>query len=76
MQPIIDIVLDGSRFASRTTWTLIPRVGEVILLKNGEVWAKVTQVVWGDDSAASAAGLERQWIQVLCKTIDPSEAAA
>ena len=70
MLPIIDILLDGKKFAIRNTWTLIPRVGDALLLKNGEVLAEVTGVIWSDDSAANAAGLERQWVQLLCKTID------
>ena len=75
MLPIIDIRLDGKKFAMRNTWALIPRVGDTVILKNGAVWATVTRVVWSDDSAALGAGLERQWIQVLCKTIDPKDEA-
>jgi hypothetical protein len=73
--PIIDIILDGAPFTSLFSWTLIPRAGEIVLLRNGDVWAKVTQVVWGDDSAAKSSGLDRQWIQILCKTISPDDAA-
>lgn len=69
MLPIIDILLDGNKFAMRNTWALVPRVGDTVILKNGEVFAEVTRVVWGDDSAATGAGLERQWVQLLCKTI-------
>lgn len=70
MNPVVDIILDGKIFGMRT-WTIIPRIGEIVLLKNGEVWAKVKQVVWGNDSKAPP-GVERQWIQLLCETIDPT----
>jgi hypothetical protein len=77
MLPIIDILLDGRNFAIRNTWALIPRVGDTVLLKNGEVFAEVTRVVWSDDSAATGAGLPgRQWLQLLCKTIDPNESSS
>lgn len=69
MQPLVDFILDGRLFAAKM-WTAIPRVGEVVLLKDGKVWAEVTQVVWGDDSSAKASGIDRQWIQVLCKTME------
>jgi hypothetical protein len=71
MQPIVEFILDGKLFAART-WQVIPRVGEVVLLKNGEVWAEVTQVVWGDDSKVPI-GIERQWVQILCKTIERTD---
>lgn len=48
----------------------MPRVGDTVILKGGEVWVEVTRVIWCDDSATSGAGLERQWVQLLCKTID------
>ena len=70
MLPIIDILLDGKKFAMRNTWALIPRVGDTVILKNGEVFAKVTRVYWSDDSSANAAGLERQWVQLVCKTVE------
>lgn len=68
MEPVVDFILDGELFASRL-WKMIPRVGEIILLKNGDVWAEVTQVIWGDDSK-SRSSMNRQWIQVVCKQID------
>lgn len=68
MEPIIDFILDGELFSSRP-WKIVPRVGEIVLLKNGEVWTEVTQVVWGDDSAAPPSS-KRQWIQILCKQIE------
>lgn len=68
MNPVVDIILDGERYAARN-WTIIPRVGEIVILKGGEVWAEVTQVVWGDDSAAGQFS-NRQWIQLICKTIE------
>ena len=70
MLPIIYILLDGKKFAMRNTWALIPRVGDTVILKNGEVFAKVTRVYWSDDSSANAAGLERQWVQLVCKTVE------
>lgn len=69
----IDIVLDGKLFAART-WESIPRIGEVLILKQGTVWAQVTQVVWGDSTRSAYSVLhpnDTQWIQLLCKTIDP-----
>ena len=74
MLPFIDILLDGKKFAMRNTWALIPRVGDTVILKNGGVFAEVTRVVWGDDSAATGGGLERQWVQLLCKTLPKDEA--
>lgn len=68
MQPIVEFILDGKLFASRN-WAIIPRSGEIVLLKKGSVWAKITQVVWGDDSQAPS-GIERQWVQLVCKTIE------
>lgn len=67
MDPIIEFIVDGKLFAQRN-WRLIPRVGEIVLLRNGEVWVEVIQVYWGDDSAAPAA-TERQWVQLACKLI-------
>lgn len=65
MKPIIDIILDGELFACRE-WEIIPRVGELVLLKKGDVWARVEQVLWGDDSAAPSS-INRQWIHLVCK---------
>lgn len=67
MQPIVEFILDGKLFAERN-WAIIPRTGEIVLLKKGEVWAEVTQVIWGDDSTV-LSGIKRQWVQVMCKTI-------
>lgn len=63
MKPIIDIILDGKIFGQRN-WEIIPRAGDTILLKDGEIYATVKQVVWGDDSRA--APHERQWVQIVC----------
>jgi hypothetical protein len=68
IDPAIDIILDGKRFAFRT-WPIIPRVGDNILLRDGEISAVITRVVWGDDSSYHGPG-ERQWIQLVCKTIE------
>lgn len=70
MKPLIDFILDGKLFAMRNTWDSIPRVGDTVIFKNGEVWADVVRVIWGDDSAASSASIERQWVQILCKTVE------
>lgn len=69
MQPLIDFIVDDELFASRSTWGVVPRVGDTVLLKGGKVWVEVTRVVWSDDSAAEAHKLNRQWVQLLCKTI-------
>jgi len=75
MKPLIDFVVDGKQFAMRNTWDIVPRVGDTVILKGGEVWVEVTRVIWGDDSQAEAARLDRQWVQLLCKTIpDPTKA--
>jgi len=68
MPPMIDFIVDGKRFAARN-WELIPRVGDTVILGNGKVWVEVTMVIWADDSAAPSS-FERQWVQILCKTID------
>lgn len=65
MDPIVDILVDGKPYAIRN-WREIPRVGDIINLKNGEVWGKVHAVVWSDDTACHHT--ERQWIQLLCTT--------
>ena len=70
MKPLIDFILDGRPFAMRNTWDAIPRVGDTVIFKNGEVWADVVRVIWGDDSAASSVSIKRQWVQILCKTIE------
>jgi len=67
MLPVVDIILDGKKFAMRN-WAVIPRVGDHILLRNGEISALVESVVWGDDS--QVRHVERQWIQLLCKTVE------
>lgn len=67
MGPAVDIILDGKKFAFRN-WTIIPRVGDHVLLKNGEISALVESVIWGDDSACRHT--ERQWIQLVCKTAE------
>jgi hypothetical protein len=72
MSPFIDFIVDGKRFTIRSDWDLIPRVGDAVIL--GDRWVEVTRVLWSDDSAANAAGLTRQWVQLVCKTIsDASE---
>lgn len=68
MEPIIDIILDGKLFTSRNIWKITPRVGEIILLKNGTVFAEVKQIVIGNDSANK----NRQWIQLACETLSKS----
>ena len=68
MGQIVDFILDGELYAQRR-WKTIPRVGETILLKNGEIFAEVRHVVWGDETPE----LKRQWIQILCKTITPTD---
>lgn len=68
MPPTIDILLDGTLYAART-WAHIPRVGDTLILKRGEVWAEVEKVVWSDDTACHH--VERQWIQLVCKTVEP-----
>lgn len=74
MQPLIDFIVDGKLFASRSTWDIVPRVGDTVLLKGGKVWVEVSRVVWSDDNAAEAHKLHRQWVQLLCKTIpDPAK---
>lgn len=75
MQPIIDFIVDGVLFGSRNKWSLIPRVGDTVLLKGGKVFVEVQRVIWGDDSA-TPSGVDRQWVQVLCKTIDGAPAAS
>jgi hypothetical protein len=71
MLPIIDIVLDGQLFAMRDNWALIPRVGDTVILKNGEIFAEIKRVVWGEDTPfSSASGNPRQWVQLVCETID------
>lgn len=65
MKPLIDFIVDGQKFAMRNSWDTIPRVGDTVILKGGEVWVEVTRVIWSDYSAA----IERQWVQLLCKTI-------
>lgn len=69
--PVIDIYLDGKRFAMRTTWHHVPRVGDTLLLRDGEVWGEVVTVIWGDDTARDSAHLERQWVQILCMSVEP-----
>ena len=66
MKPAVDIYLDGKKFAFRT-WEIIPRVGDILLLRNGEIFAEVTCVFWGDDNSAPE---DRQWVQIACKTVD------
>lgn len=74
-KPLIDIIVDGELFAMRNSWDAVPRVGDTVILKGGEVWVEVTRVIFSDDSAAAYAGLDRQWVQLLCKTIqDPTKA--
>lgn len=65
MDPIVDIIIDGALYASRT-WTIIPRVGEIVIFNDAKVQAKVTDVVWGDDTRAPRGA--RQWVQVACVT--------
>lgn len=67
MEPVVDIILDGKKFAMRN-WGIIPRVGDTVILKDGEIFAEVSRVVWGDDSACRHK--ERQWVQLVCKTIE------
>jgi hypothetical protein len=75
MKPLIDFIVDGKNFAMRDSWDVIPRVGDTVILKGGKLWVEVTRVIWGDDSRAEAARLDRQWVQLLCKTIpDPTKA--
>lgn len=68
LRPIVDFILDGKLFASRD-WDIIPRKGEIVLLRNGEIFAEVLQVIWGDDSATPRS-LKRQWIQIVCKQVE------
>ena len=75
MKPLIYFVVDGKKFAMRNSWDVVPRVGDTVILKGGEVWVEVTRVIWSDDTAAASAALERQWVQLLCKSIpDPTKA--
>lgn len=69
MKPAVDIYLDGKKFAFRN-WEIIPRPGDVVLLSNGEIFAEVTRVFWGDDSSYPG---DRQWVQITCKTIERPE---
>lgn len=66
--PVVDIILDGKPYAQRN-WRILPRVGDFLLLKNGEVKAKVELVVWSDDTAYRPLG-DRQWVQIACKTVE------
>ena len=59
----IDIILDGQRYAYRT-WSHVPRVGDVIQLRGGEVHLEVVRVVWADDDARD----HDCWVQLLCTT--------
>lgn len=68
MEPIIDFIVDGKRFATRN-WGSIPRVGDIVIWKGGEVWVEVTKVIWSDDSAMPAS-IDRPWVQISCKLID------
>jgi hypothetical protein len=69
MLPIIDILLDGKRVDSLNHWSWIPRVGDTVMLKNGEVFSDVVRVVWADDSAlAHSKTMHRQWVQLVCET--------
>lgn len=67
MNPAVDIYLDGEKFAFRT-WEIIPRKGDMVILKGGEIFAEVTGVFWGDDSSYHGPG-ERQWVQLTCRTV-------
>jgi hypothetical protein len=74
MKPLIDFIVDGKQFAMRNNWDVVPRVGDTVILKGGEVWVEVTRAIWSDDSQAEAALLDRQWVQLICKTItDPTK---
>ena len=68
MEPIVEFIMDGKLFASRS-WIIIPRIGEIVLLRNGEIFAEVQNVFWGDDSA-SPSSMKRQWVQIICKQVD------
>ena len=74
MKPLLDFLLDGKKYAMRT-WDQIPRVGDTVIFKDGEVWAEVTRVIWAEDSAARSAGIQdRQWAQIICKSVqDPTK---
>ena len=65
---LVDFVVDGKRFASRN-WNSIPRVNDHVFLNDGNLLVKVIEVVWGDDESTANPILDKQWVQVLCKTI-------
>lgn len=69
--PAIDVIIDGKRHAF-VTWTIIPRVGELVMFNDGKIVGKVKQVVWADDTAAPPS-MERQWIQLVCESTTLAE---
>ncbi len=68
MRPLIEFIVDGEKYAART-WEQIPRAGDTVILAGGDVWVEVTRVIWADDSG-TPHDPDRQWVQILCKTID------
>lgn len=68
--PLIDFLVEGKRFAVVSDWLHVPRVGEFVLIRDGEICLEVVRVVWSEDSSARAAGLERQWVQLVCKIVE------
>lgn len=69
MNNIIDFIVDGVHFASRT-WCSVPNVGDTVIFQDGKTWLQVEKVIWSDDATAPLS-IERQWIQLLCKRIEP-----
>jgi hypothetical protein len=70
MKTTIDISVDGQLFARRF-WALIPRVGDVVMLRQGEIAVRVACVVWSED--VPPAPLNSQVVNLFCKTVDPND---
>lgn len=67
----IDIILDGKRFGARS-WHHVPRVGDTIMLRNGEIFATVRRVVWAEDDERGS--IHDCLAQLICDTTKDIEA--
>lgn len=66
MKPLIEVLIDGRVFAQRN-WDDIPRVGDTLILKDGEVWVTVNGCYWSNDSQVKHE--DRLWIQLDCTLV-------